>query len=178
MRPASRLRARQWSRAAWALAILFASLPLSSRLFLGVWGFEAAAEVAALCLILGAYLHILSRRGPNSIPDPAHMLAQALEIARSGDVEQADRLLTEAIDLSPRLWQAWQYRGELSLVRNDPHRALEDFSEAIRIEPREPHLYELRAHVHSLLGDESSSRRDAEAAAAVGQVPGSPRPAS
>ncbi len=171
MRAASRQLAKQWSRAAWALAILFASLPLSSRLFLGVWGFDTAAGIASLCLILGTYLHILSRRGSSSVPDPAQTLDQALQTARSGDIEEAAALLTEAIRLSPRLWQGYQYRGELSLSRNDLELALQDFSEAIRIEPNEPHLYLIRAQVHRLLGDDTSSRRDAGTAAALGGVP-------
>jgi predicted Zn-dependent protease len=170
MRPASRIRARQWSRASWALAALFASLPVSSRIFLGVWGFDTAAEIAALCLFLGAYLNILSRRS-HSIPDSAHLLDQAIEIARAGDVDGAAALLSEAIRLSPRLWQAYQYRGELSLAGNDPQHALDDFTQAIRIEPREPHLYRLRAHTHHLLGDDSASRQDAETAAVLASTP-------
>ena len=46
-------QARQWSRMAWAMAALFASMPAASKLFLGVWGFDGAAEIACLFLILG-----------------------------------------------------------------------------------------------------------------------------
>jgi tetratricopeptide (TPR) repeat protein len=140
MRASLRLRARQWSRASWALAALFASLPVSSRLFLGVWGFESAGGVAGLCLVAGTYLHILARRASGAIPDPAVMLDEALALARLGQVDEAIALLTEAIRLSPWVWQAYQYRGELYLSRQMLDRAAKDFSEAIRLAPNEPHL--------------------------------------
>ena len=42
----------------------------------------------------------------------------------------------------------------------------------IRLAPGEPHLYLLRGHVHSLLGDESSAQSDyARAAAVAGEAP-------
>jgi len=144
MKASLRLRARQWSRAAWALAILFASLPVSSRLFLGVWGFESAAGMAALCFVVGTYLHIVARRGQAAVPDPAAMLDEALGVARSGQVDDAIALLTEALRLSPWLWQAYQYRGELYLAKQLPELALVDFSEAIRLAPGESHLHALR----------------------------------
>ena len=160
--------ARQWSRTAWALALLFGSLPIASRLFAGVWGFDGAASLACLCLIVGTYFHIVSGRNSPAIPDPATLLDQALQLAASGRIDQAIAQLTAAIRLSPRLWQAFQYRGELHLrQRNDIDAALRDFSEAIRLAPQEPHLYVMRGQAHSLLGDNASARRDHEAAAAL-----------
>jgi len=140
MKASFRLRARQWSRAAWALSILFASLPVSSRVFLGVWGFESAGGVAGLFLVAGTYLHILARRALKAMPYPAEMLDEALALARFGHVDEAIALLTKAIRASPWLWQAYQYRGELYLSQQLPERAAEDFSEAIRLAPEEPHL--------------------------------------
>jgi tetratricopeptide (TPR) repeat protein len=171
-RAASRLRARQWSRAAWSLAGLFASLPLASRIFLGVWGFDASAGIACLCLVVGTYLHILSRRSFSAIPDPASMLEEAFALAQSGRWNQAVELLTEAIRLSPWVWQGFQYRGELYLLQPDSlDLAVADFSEAIRLAPGEPHLYTLRGHAYGLLGDEAASRMDYETAAALGGTP-------
>ena len=46
--------------------------------------------------------------------------------------------------------------------------ALKEFTEAIRLAPGEPHLYILRSHAFSLLGDDSSARADLEAAARLG----------
>ena len=170
--PSRGSRAKQWSGTAFALSILFASLPVASRLFLGVWGFEGAAGIACLCLIAGTYFHILGRRRSPAVPDSATMLDQANHMASAGQTGEAIALLTEAIRLSPRLWQAFQYRGELYLWQPNAVEALADFSEAIRLAPEEPHLYTLRGEAHSLLGDEASARRDYEAAAGFSQVQG------
>jgi Flp pilus assembly protein TadD len=45
--------------------------------------------------------------------------------------------------------------------------ALRDFSEAIRLAPREPHLYLLRGRAYSLLGDETAAQNDYAKAAAM-----------
>jgi tetratricopeptide (TPR) repeat protein len=147
-----RQRARQWSRMAWAMAFLFASMPVASKLFLGVWGFDGAPEIACLCLVLGTYFHIAGRRRSAAIPDPATMLDQAIHLASSGQPDEAIALLTETIRLSPQLWQAYQYRGELYLRQQCFDAALGDLNEAIRLAPEEPHLYILRGQAHGLLG--------------------------
>src|SRR5437879_11782082 len=97
MRPSVRLRARQWSRASWALAGLFASLPLSCRLFLGEWGFESAGGVAALFLVAGIYLHILARRAARALPDPAEMLDRRRGMARLAQAEAGRAILTGGV---------------------------------------------------------------------------------
>jgi tetratricopeptide (TPR) repeat protein len=149
------------------MAVVFGSLPLASRIFLGGWGFDGAAEIGCLCLIAGAYFHIVSRRFP-AVPDPATILERAGERAASGQSDRAIELLTEGIRLSPELWQAYQYRGELYLQQGgQTDAARRDFSEAIRLAPGEPHLYLLRGRAFSLLGDESSARSDYASAAAL-----------
>ncbi len=68
---------------------------------------------------------------------------------------------TEAIRLNPKLWQAYQYRGELHLL--PPERlkaAMEDFNAAIRLAPGEPHLYFLRGHAYRLMGDETAAQQE------------------
>lgn len=141
------------------MSLLLASLPIASWLFLGGWGFDGAAGMACLCLFIGTYFQIVSRRKFPPLPDPAAMLDEAIHLGSSNRTEQAIAVLTEVIRLSPRLWQAFQYRGELYLSREDSvHAALDDFEEAIRLAPGEPHLYELRDHARSLLGDTLSSQ--------------------
>jgi hypothetical protein len=147
------------------MALLFASLPLACKAFVGAWGFEGGFEVSGLCLFLGAYFHILSRRSLPAVPDASTLLDRAIRLARQGQTDRGILLLTDALRLSPRLWQAFQYRGELYL--QDPETvgaALHDFTEAIRLAPAEPHLYVLRAQAHHLLGDELSARADCEMA--------------
>jgi tetratricopeptide (TPR) repeat protein len=163
---ASRVRARQWRRAALALAFLFASLPMSSRIFLGSWRFDGALDLAGLCLVAAAYLYFVGRERRSPIPDSAAILDEALRLAGSGQTKRGLALLDEALRLSPELWQARQYRGELRLGDPDAaESALKDFTEAIRLAPGEPHLYILRSQAFTLLGRDSSARADLEAAA-------------
>ena len=162
-------RARQWRRAALALAFLFATLPLTSKLLLGSWGFDGAPGIACLCLVAAAYLYIAGRERRPPIPDSAAILDEAIRLAASGETGPALALLDEALRLSPRLWQARQYRGQMRLAEPEAaEAALQDFTEAIRLAPGEPHLYILRSHVFTLLGRDSSARADLEAAARLG----------
>jgi len=161
--------ARRWCRAALALAFLFASLPLAGKLFLGSWRFDGAAAIACLCLIAAAYLYFVGRERRPPIPDSALILDKAIRLAASGEIDKGLALLDKALQLSPRLWQARQYRGQMRLAEPDAaESALKEFTEAIRLAPGEPHLYILRSHVFSLLGQDSSARADLEAAARLG----------
>ena len=150
------------------MAAVFGSLPLASRIFLGNWGFDGAAEIGCLCLFAGIYFHIAGRRY-RVVPDPASILERAGQYASEGRIDRAIAVLSEAIRLSPELWQAYQYRGELYLRQADlTGAALDDFSAALRLAPGEPHLYVLRGRAYSLLGDDSSAQRDYAKAAESG----------
>jgi cytochrome c-type biogenesis protein CcmH/NrfG len=131
--------ARQWSRAVWALALLFGSLPVVGRFVLGDWEFVGAGEIACVLLIAGAYFHLRSRRHITK-PDPATLLDQANQFATNGRIDRALAMLTKTIRQSPKLWQAYQYRGELRLRLGQADLAAQDFSNAIRLAPDEPHL--------------------------------------
>jgi tetratricopeptide (TPR) repeat protein len=162
-------RARQWRRAALALAFLFASLPLAGKLFLGSWRFDGALDLAGLCLVAAAYLYFVGRESRPAIPDSAAILDEALHLAESGQTDRALALLDEAVRLGPRLWQARQYRGQMRLGEPDgAESALKDFTEAIRLAPDEPHLYILRSYAFTLLGRDTSASADLEAAARLG----------
>jgi tetratricopeptide (TPR) repeat protein len=144
------------------MALLFASLPVACRLFIGAWGFEEAFEVSGLCVILATYFRILSRRSLPPVPDGATLLDRSLELALEGQAAKSIHILTKAIRLNPRLWQARQYRGELYLLQPDSAQAaLDDFTQALRLAPEESHLYVLRSHAHRLLGDEVAAQNDA-----------------
>jgi tetratricopeptide (TPR) repeat protein len=158
-------RARQWSRTAWAMALLFASLPVACRIFVGVWGFEGAFQVSCVCVVLGAFFYLRGRKSLPAAPDPATLLDRAIQLASLGETEEAMLLLTEAIRLSPRLWQAFQYRGELYLRQSGNwEQARQDLNQAIQLAPDEPYLYVLRAHAHAVLGDDLAARRDSDTA--------------
>jgi len=172
---ASASRARQWCRAALALGLLFASLPLTGRLFLGSWRFDGATGVACLCLVAAAYLYFVGRERRPPIPDSAAILDEAIRLAASGEIGRGLAVLDESLRLSPHLWQARQYRGQMRLGEPDAaESALQDFTEAIRLAPDEPHLYILRSHVFTLLGRDSAARADLEAAARLGGDNGDP----
>jgi Flp pilus assembly protein TadD len=162
-----RSRARQWSRSAWALAALFASLPVAGRLLLGTWGFEGSTALACLCLILGTYLHFVARRSAPALSDPAAMLDEAMQRVAAGQTKQAMRMLTRAIRLSPRFWQALQWRGQLFLAMGDSDAALADLSGAIAIAPGEPQLYNLRGRAFAAAGDQEAAQRDYQTAAVL-----------
>src|SRR5438034_11577826 len=66
----------QWSRTAFAIALVFGSFPVAGRIFLGDWEFEAAAGIACLCAVAGIYFRVLDRRAFRAIPDLAAMLDQ------------------------------------------------------------------------------------------------------
>src|SRR5581483_11985389 len=106
-------RARQWSRAALALAFVFASLPLASRLILGSWGFDNAPGIGCLFLVASAYLYFAGRVRRPPIPDSATILDEAIRVASSGETDRAIALLDESFRLNPHLWQAREYRGEI-----------------------------------------------------------------
>lgn len=158
----------QWGRAAWALAALFASLPVASRVLLGSWGFQEAGELGFLCAVLGTYLEIRGRRRLKALRDDAAALERALSLASEGRTGDALAVLTKALRISPRLWQAYQYRGQIRLREPESwSAALADFNEAIRLAPAESHLYRLRGQAYELLGDEASAREDQERAVAL-----------
>lgn len=160
-------RARQWSRAAWMLAALFATLPLAGRIVMGGWAFQGAGELAGLCLVLGTYLHFIGHRH-RVLRDDAAALERALKLAAAGQTATALRELSEIIRLNPRLWQARQFRGQVHLRNRERwDRALEDFSEAIRLASKESHLYILRAQLYSLMGEEAAAQHDYQMAASL-----------
>jgi tetratricopeptide (TPR) repeat protein len=156
-------RARQWCRAALALAFVFASLPLASKLLLGNWGFDGAAGIACLCLAAAAYLYFAGRESRPPIPDSATILGEAIRLAASGETDQGIALLDEAFRLSPRLWQAREYRGQMRLGESAAaESALQDFTDAIPLAPAEPTsirvhevkidiIYILKSAVYSIL---------------------------
>ena len=125
---------------------------------------------------MAVYLYFAGRVHRLPLPDPATIVGEAIRLAASeGETSRGIALLNEALRLKPRFWQARQYRGQIRLREPDAaESALQDFTEAIRLAPDEPHLYILRSHVFTLLGRESSARADLEAATRLGSDTGAP----
>ena len=136
---------------------------------LGSWTFDGAAGIACLCLIAAVSFYFVGESvGPRS-PIPLSILDEAARLAAAGEIDRGIALLDQVLQLSPRLWQARQYRGQMRLAEPDAvESALKDFTEAIRLAPDEPDLYILRGHVFSLLGQDSFARADLEVARPTG----------
>lgn len=145
-------------------------MPVAGKILLGVWEFHEATAISIICLAIAAYSYLISRRQTRTIPDGAELMDRARGLAASGKVAKAISLLTEALNLDPKLWQAFQYRGELRASHGDYKGAVDDFSEAIRLAPQERHLYLLRARVYSTIGQESPAQNDYETASRLGDV--------
>jgi Tfp pilus assembly protein PilF len=137
-----------------AIGLLFASMPVAGRILLGSWEFREAAALSVICFAIAAYMSAMGRRRIRAIPDGAEMLDRARRLSRSGNNAKAVFVLTEAIRLDPKLWQAFEYRGQLRAAQGDHFGALEDFNEAIRLAPHEPDLYLMRAQIHTRIGQE------------------------
>src|SRR5215475_10269722 len=94
----------RWSRIAFALAVVFGTLPVASRILLGDWEFQGAGAIACLCAAAGLYLLMRDRRAFRAIPDPAALLDLANQLATAGRTGRAVSRLNSAIRLSPRFW--------------------------------------------------------------------------
>jgi tetratricopeptide (TPR) repeat protein len=158
---------KRWTRTVVAVGALFATMPMASRIFLGVWGFHEAAVISTICFIAGIYLYARNLGRRLWIPDSASMLDRARRLGAAGKVPKAISVLTQAIRLNPLLWQAYEYRGYLRLAQSEHAEALKDFSEAIRMAPRERHLYVLRAQIYSALGQPILATQDYQMASTL-----------
>jgi Tfp pilus assembly protein PilF len=139
-------------------------MPVAGKILLGVWEFHEATAIAVICFTIAVYLYLINRGRMRTIPDGAEMMDRALQLAASGKIAKASSLLTKALSLDPKLWQAFQYRGELRVSQGDYRGGVDDFSEAIRLAPQERHLYLLRAEVYRTMGKESPAQHDYETA--------------
>jgi len=146
-------------------------MPAASRILLGVWGFHEATAASVICFAAAAYLYLMSLGRVRPLPDSAHMMERARGLAASGKPAKAISVMTETLRLDPKLWQAFQYRGELRVSQGDYEGALNDFSEAIRLAPREQHLYLLRAHVYRELGQDPPTQHDDGTASGFSHAP-------
>ena len=138
--------------------MLFASMPVAARIVLGAWAFQEAGAISVICFAIAAYLHLRSRGRMPTIPDSATLMDRASRLTASGRMAKAISVLTKALGLDRRLWQAFQYRAELRASQGDYRGALEDVSQAIRLAPREEHLYQLRARLYQAMGPDETSR--------------------
>jgi Flp pilus assembly protein TadD len=143
-------------------------MPVVSRVLFGVWGFHEATGISVICFSIAIYLYTRSLGRRLWIPDGALMLDRARRLGASGKVPKAISVLTNAIRLDPKLWQAYEYRGHLRFAQGDYSEALKDFNEAIRMAPQERHLYVLRARIYSAVGQPALADQDYQTASHLG----------
>ncbi len=145
-------------------------MPVAARLLMGVWAFQEAAAISVICFAAAGYLHLRSRSRAPTIPDSAEMMDRAFRMTASGKMARAISILTKTLRLDRKLWQAAQYRAQLRVSQGDYRGALEDLDEAIRLAPKERHLYLLRARVYSAMGEASPAQQDYETASRLGDA--------
>ena len=68
--------------------------------------------------------------------------------------------LEKAIEINPRLARAYYGRGETWMAKNDPDRAIRDFSRAIEMEPKTAAAYGSRGLALLRLGRDPEAEKD------------------
>lgn len=135
-------------------------MPVAGRIVLGVWEFHGAAALGISCFAAAIYLYIKGRRRLVPLADGAALIDRARRLGASGKAPKAIAVLTEALSLDPKLWQALEYRAQLHLSRGDYSKALDDLSGAIRVAPGERHLHLLWAETFRVARQEGHSIKD------------------
>ncbi len=69
------------------------------------------------------------------IPEAAELLSQGLDVHQRGDRDQAERLFLRAVDLDPRVKEAYNNLGTIYAYRGDHERAREMYRAALEIDP-------------------------------------------
>jgi len=118
-------------------------------------------------ILLAAILALASGCGDsNSLT----LTERGLKEYRSGQYDQAIATCTQAVEQDPRDAEAYLYRGRAYYFRNalgDPKRAIDDFSQVIRLLPRSSDAFYSRALVYRDLGQKDLAMADDKAARAA-----------
>ena len=70
-----------------------------------------------------------------------------------GDDKQAIEHYSKAISLNPRMFTAYNNRGNAYSAKGDPDRAIKDFDKALDLDPNLPHAYYNRGNAYFDKGD-------------------------
>lgn len=92
---------------------------------------------------------------------------QGLEFQDRGDVANALRLYDQAIELDPRLLDAYNNRANLKIAAGDLVGAIADFSKAIEIEPKQGLSYYNRGNIYLEQGEYDSAIKDFSSAITI-----------
>lgn len=92
----------------------------------------------------------------SSRADPA-LLAQAMGLAQSGSLGEAEAVLLRIRAAFPRDPDALQLLGMLARQRGDQRAAIDLFRQSLAIEPRQPHVLNNLGNAHAAEGDHAAA---------------------
>jgi len=81
-------------------------------------------------------------------PDDAYShIAQGTSLMLQGNVEGALDAMRQATEHNPSSAKAFSFLGQLTGMRGDPEEGIKNLEQAIRLSPRDPSLYSMRASI-------------------------------
>lgn len=99
-------------------------------------------------------LRIMSR---SDSPTVDLLLSRAQAAAEAGDLAAARELLNQSVALAPEFADGWRRRGDVAALRHDYAQAIDDLSQAVKLQPK--HFLALQS-----LGKLHEDARDRDAA--------------
>jgi tetratricopeptide (TPR) repeat protein len=122
--------------------------------------------VSALLLCTTVAAQTPARSPGTKKADPTALYTRALALQQQGKLDDAIRVVTEALRIAPNNAAFYATRGQCRAER-DPQAALVDFDRAVGLDPRNDDALTGRAAVHAALGNVAQAIIDYSAAAAI-----------
>ena len=91
-------------------------------------------------------------------PNPDTYQALGELRARDGKIEEAERLMRQALDLDPARAEVWSELGTLQLSQNEARAALESYQKAVELNSNLPGIHFRIGRAYRALGDNESAR--------------------
>lgn len=107
-----------------------------------------------------ALILVLTVSGHAQISKALEAYNQGIEFQDRGDNVNALRLYDKAIELNPRMFDAYNNRANLKLATGDQAGAIADFSKAIEISPEYPLSFYNRGNIHLEKNEYDAAIRD------------------
>lgn len=86
--------------------------------------------------------------------------SRGLSLLALGRLEEAHARFSRVLDWNPGFADAYLKRGLIEAQRDQFHKAAEDFTAFIELQPQNPLGYQNRAAAHARLGEQTKSNRD------------------
>jgi tetratricopeptide (TPR) repeat protein len=120
--------------------------------------FSALVLVLAAACSGGGYEHEGTYESRYGFSD--HITRGVVQVER-GNYDEAIRLFTVAINVSPSNPEGYYHRGNVWVLKHDANKALFDYSEAIRVDAHHKHAYFKRGWVqYNMVGDLDAALED------------------